>query len=301
VIGRVLAAVVLALAAVAGAAAPTAHLRLEPASAPIGTPVRLVLSVDAPPGVQVVLPDAPVAAEHVDMGPAPATAGRAWTVRAWEPGAHRIAVPPVRWTAADGSAGSVDVEPVTLDVPSVLGDARGAEALRDVKPPVAFPPAWRPWAVGALVLALLVAAGVAVRRRRARRTAPAVPPTPPPPAHEVALAALDALAARRLPEAGAFAEFYAALSGIVRTYLEGRFALRAPEMTTDEFLAAAGRTATLRPDDRAALGAFLHEADLVKFARHVPAVADAGRAFDAARRFVVDTADRLAEDPRAAG
>jgi len=72
-------------------------------------------------------------------------------------------------------------------------------------------------------------------------------------------------------------------------------------MTTEEFLAATAAGGALGGDHRALLADFLAEADLVKFARHVPAVADAERAFAAAERVVAETADRLTEDARAAG
>jgi hypothetical protein len=68
-----------------------------------------------------------------------------------------------------------------------------------------------------------------------------------------------------------------------------RFRLRAPEMTTEEFLQAAQRRAARASPSRL-LGQFLGEADLVKFARHHPTPTDAERAFDAGRDFVRSTA-----------
>jgi hypothetical protein len=65
-------------------------------------------------------------------------------------------------------------------------------------------------------------------------------------------------------------------------------------MTTEEFLVATARDGRLAPAHRRLLGEFLGESDLVKFARHVPTIADSERAFEAARRFVADTSDRLA-------
>jgi hypothetical protein len=99
-------------------------------------------------------------------------------------------------------------------------------------------------------------------------------------------------------EAGRQEEFYVRLSTIVRAYLEARFHLRAPEMTSEEFLQAAQRDPQLASPQRARLGQFLSEADLVKFARHQPAAADAERAQDAAREFVESTAP-APEVPRA--
>src|SRR5207247_5345081 len=101
--------------------------------------------------------------------------------------------------------------------------------------------------------------------------------------------ALERLRRRGLVEAGAMKDYYSELSAIVRTYLEQRFEIRAPEMTTEEFLLASARGGRLVGPHRALLGEFLKDSDLVKFARHLPTVADGERAWAAARRFVDET------------
>src|SRR5207245_506058 len=83
---------------------------------------------------------------------------------------------------------------------------------------------------------------------RPKRAAPSAPRRPP---HEIAAAELERLRGRRLVEHGAFKEYYSALSDIVRRYLEDRFKLRAPEMTTEEFLLATARDGRLMPAHRA--------------------------------------------------
>ena len=60
----------------------------------------------------------------------------------------------------------------------------------------------------------------------------------------------------------------AALTDVVRHYLEERFHLRAEHQTTPEFLADLERDAhLLNEDDRCFLRSFLAAADMVKFAR----------------------------------
>ena len=90
-------------------------------------------------------------------------------------------------------------------------------------------------------------------------------------------------------------EFYTRLSDIVRQYLEGQMGLRAPERTTEEFLYEVSRDHSLSEEHRELLGAFLQEADLVKFARHQPGAEDMKRAMDAAEKFVEDTQPRAQE------
>ena len=60
-------------------------------------------------------------------------------------------------------------------------------------------------------------------------------------------------------------------------------------MTTEEFLATATADRRLAAALRRLLGDFLSQADLVKFARHLPTLNDTEAAYDAARRFVEET------------
>lgn len=310
---------VLALAGAAGAAEPpavTVAARIE-AGGPreevtVGQPIRYVLEVTAAPGTEIAVAGPAGRLGDFDVleagdEPVRARDGRTvmtrwWRLVGWSPGEHVIESPAVRYRAADGVMRDADGDPTRVVVASVLGDADETADIRDIKPPEAAPPARWPYVLAGAGVAALALLAWAVRRRRARRLVPA--PAPPPPPHEVAARALRALRARGLPERGEFKPFYSALSDIVRRYLEDRFAVRAPEMTTEEFLAATARGGALDDAYRASLGAFLVESDLVKFARHVPTVGDSERAIVAAERFVADTTpvDRLPEEPtRAAG
>jgi len=149
----------------------------------------------------------------------------------------------------------------------------------------------------ALVALVLLLHRVLNRPKRTRAG-----PLPRPP-HEIATAELERLRARGLVAQGAFKEYYSALSTLVRTYLEQRFRVRAPEMTTEEFLLASARDGRLQAVHRRLLGDFLTESDLVKFAKHLPTIADSDRAYAAARRFVEETAVSVTppEGQRAAG
>ena len=154
--------------------------------------------------------------------------------------------------------------------------------IHDIKGLVPVPHGW--WWLWLLV-ALIVCAAVAFwlwKRRKKEAFTPAVPPPTP---YEIAMGALQRLREENLP----VEEFYTRLSGIVRQYLEGRFHLRAPERTTEEFLYEVSQNGALTPAHRELLGVFLQESDLVKFARHQPEPADQQRAFSAAARFVEET------------
>lgn len=124
-------------------------------------------------------------------------------------------------------------------------------------------PAWLPWlcVLAAIVLLALVALAVILyRRKHAKRTAPL--PTP----YQVATAALQALLAEGLPEKGEAKLFHQRLSSILREYLEARFDVSAPRLTTEEFMALLTKTPALVQEHRRLLQEFLNACDMVKFA-----------------------------------
>ncbi len=214
--------------------------------------------------------------------------------------AGEFALPELRVRLPDragGTRANLSVTGAVLVVPSVLAEESEPVPGRDAlayEPELAAP--WLLWAAAATALLLIVAALLLLRRRRAE---PEQPPSPPPvPPHERALTALRALAEQHLPERGEVDPYFTRLSEILRGYLEDRFGLRAPEQTTEEFLAGmsgtdAGRRA-ITAAHREILSNFLTHADLVKFARAEPDVGSCEQAGRTAERFVQETAPRAA-------
>jgi len=156
------------------------------------------------------------------------------------------------------------------------------EDIHDIKGLMPVPPSWWwLWALLALIAVVVFVWWLRSRRKPATTAGPASLPSPV----EVALAALQRLREENPP----VEVFYTRLSHIVRRYLEDRFGLRAPERTTEEFLYEVSQDGTLRPGHKELLGAFLQEADLVKFARLRPSATDTDRAYGAAEKFVRET------------
>ena len=89
---------------------------------------------------------------------------------------------------------------------------------------------------------------------------------------------LDRLLKKGLPGRGRYKDFYVELTMVVRRYIQRRYGIKAPHMTTEEFLRAA------RPSDE--LRRFLESADMVKFAgvEATPDMADS--ATDSARTYL---------------
>jgi hypothetical protein len=116
------------------------------------------------------------------------------------------------------------------------------------------------------------------RRWRARPAAALAgpPPAPPEPPDVAALKALDALSASGLWDRGEYPAYYLSLTDIFRRYLEGRYGDPATAMTSTEV----ARSLRARDLPLAMVGSareLLQRADLVKFARIVPAAEEGPR------------------------
>ena len=185
------------------------------------------------------------------------------------------------------------VEPPRIDPASVL-DA-------EVEPPAdpfAPPFRWLLWlGVLGLVLLLCVAAWLFVKQHRKLKPARVIPPEP---ADLVAMRQLEEL--RDAPRAtpAEVESFYVRLSDVLRTYIEGRFGLRAPERTTEEFLAEAEATPYLQSDQRETLRRFLAQCDLVKFAGMQPPSHVDDETFTIAEEFVRSTRAKTSNESPAA-
>lgn len=84
-------------------------------------------------------------------------------------------------------------------------------------------------------------------------------------------------------------QFFVEISGIIRRYLEDRFEVRAPDLTTDEFLQLAASKSDLTREHQSLLGEFLQQADIVKFAGIQASSEDVRRSSDLAVRFLEET------------
>jgi hypothetical protein len=183
-----------------------------------------------------------------------------------------------------------------------LADAASIKELAPIappaEPPLIAPGLFWPLVIGGALAAVAITAFLVVRLLRRERPAP--PPIPP---HERAYRELEWLLGQGFIDRGELKEFFFHLSRILREYIEGRFGLRAPELTTEEFLielirkkpgeeSAPART----PDDggiprdhQPLLRDFLERADLVKFAKYTPGREEIEGSFEASKRFIEAT------------
>jgi hypothetical protein len=177
---------------------------------------------------------------------------------------------------------------VTNKVSQVPSAGSLANDIRDIKPPMAIPNGWE-WLWVLAALAVIAVAILLWRWWQRKKTEARIEIEIPP--HE--------RARRKLQEALDYFDrpkpFCILVSDAVRLYLEERFGLRAPERTTEEFLADLGRSVALTDPQKASLQGFLTACDMVKFAKYEPQRQELEFLYNSALRLIEETEPKETE------
>jgi hypothetical protein len=247
------------------------HATLSANTLRVGDPVTLTLTARHPAGSTISFPNVESGKEVVIRGRAPENkeltkeileSEERYQLTSFRVGEWTIVTNPVVCTFSNGTQKAQSLPELVLHVQSSL-NATNATKLSDikdiVKPPLQIP--HKLWIFLIIALLALIAGLITLLFLRKKKTGvPAAPPLPP---HILARLALDSLKAKAWnPE-----PFFTELSLILRTYLENRFSLNAPESTTEELTCAMSSDVRLDIKEQQTLRNFMTQADLVKFAR----------------------------------
>jgi hypothetical protein len=203
------------------------------------------------------------------------------------------AIPPFKFLI---NGRPTETQALLLEVRTVELDS--ANALRDIRDIIEPPFSllfWvqenAMWIGGILALAML--AGILWWHLRKRpRTSPVLPvPVQQVPLHERILAELRTVEAERLWQQGMHKAYHSRVTDLLRSYIEERYGVPALERTTDELLQEL-RVSPLTRDQQTRLANMLRSADMVKFAKALPAPAENEQMMIGAIRLVEETADR---------
>jgi len=141
------------------------------------------------------------------------------------------------------------------------------------------------WALAITTVVLAALLFWLLRRTRAEKAAATIPQETAQERAHRELAALEA----RLAADGASAVFFVSLSAVLRRYIEGRFSVRAQEMTSEEFIAFTKEATFVSGKQKNELKEFFSLADLIKFAKHAVTPQDARASLSSVRGFVDET------------
>ena len=165
------------------------------------------------------------------------------------------------------------------------------DVIFDIVPPRAAPVTFAevlPWlviaAIAAVVLYLLARFLPRNPLRRLVR-----PPAPPEPAHVIALRELQSLRTEELWQKGEIKEYYSRLTDILRRYIDNRYGISSPELTTDETVRMLQKASVTTREQMSLVKELLSLSDMVKFAKYLPEAALHESSFDDAVRFVEET------------
>jgi hypothetical protein len=282
-----------------------ATIKVWPAKPTLSDAIHVRLEIDAPAGISI---DAPfqeagdqrlgrfvvVAFTRDTRRKADGGQLHEQTYTLEAPASGRQRIPPLRFEMADHRKGSaadakpqeVLTEEIPLDIAPIAVEAASAQlrpATGELDPDVG--------GIGWVALLGILSAGavlasgsvLAFRALRARRRIEQQRS-----AYDDAVAQLRALEANPPDETSADG-WFVTLSAIVRRYLEHRYEIRAPELTTEEFLLVATARPELTAEHRVLLTSFLERCDRVKFAGYRPDAEESLATLKAARGFVEDT------------
>lgn len=216
-------------------------------------------------------------------------------ITSFEEGKHRL--PPLS-VIKESSAGVFDTllfKPLELEVFTIPVDTT-TYVIHDIKGQVQYPLTFSevlPYLIGLLVaLALVWAIRALVVARRKRRSPDAAPDEPP---YLVALRKLEKYRGEKYWAKDRQKAFYSGITDALREYIDARYGIDAPEMTTAEIFDSLSHTDV--PADLFVQTKSLFEtADMVKFAKAFASDEENASAVPTAVRFVTSTYQTESKD-----
>ncbi len=176
-----------------------------------------------------------------------------------------------------------------MDVKTMPVDTATFE-IHDIKGQILYPVTLKellPWIGGGLLAAALIALAVWLIIRASKRKAEALKPKDP--AYIVALRELDKYRSDKYWAPDKQKAFYSGITDALKFYMDERFGVDAPEMTTAELFDALKSDKDITPEMYSSLKELFERADFVKFAKHIASEQENAAALPLAVRFVTTT------------
>ena len=211
------------------------------------------------------------------------------TVAPFEEGEYHLPDIYVVKHTADGADTLRFEAPEPLEVKTMPVDT-ATYVPHDIKDQINYPVTFRevlPYAIGGIAGVWIITAIVVLIVYFARRKKKAEEHKDP--AHIVALRKLDKYRSDKYWAPDKQKAFYSGITGAVKEYIDERFAIDAPEMTTAELFDALQGRSELTPELYEKMKELFERADFVKFAKYVADDAQNAEALPLCVRFVTST------------
>lgn len=189
----------------------------------------------------------------------------------------------------DGVVDTLEFDSQELEVMTMPVDTATFQ-IKDIKGPVTYPLTFKeilPWLAGALLLAALVCLAVFLIRKFAVKKG--VENVQSDPAYIVALRSLDKYRSEKYWAPDKQKAFYSGITDALKYYIEDRFRVDAPEMTSAELMDALKEEKELPKDLWEGLRELMETADFVKFAKHAAPDSQNAKALPFAVGFITST------------
>ena len=206
----------------------------------------------------------------------------------FEPGEYHLPTLFAR-RVVDGQADTLEFEAQQMNVTTIQIDT-ATFVLHDIKGQIKYPVTFRevlPWLLAGLGAAGLAVLGVILIRNSRRRKGEAGKPKDPP--YVVALRKLDRYRGNKYWAADRQKAFYSGVTDTLKEYIDARFGVDAPEMTTAELFDALKGEKEVSPEMYNELKDLFERADFVKFAKMVVSDEENATVLPVAVKFVTDT------------
>lgn len=208
----------------------------------------------------------------------------------FEEGQYTLPQIAVRRVDGTGAVDTLLFDALALEVKTMPVDT-ATFVMHDIKGQMGYPLTFReiaPWLAAFWFAAALVILVVCLVKMRRARAAGQVQHSDDPP-HIVALRRLDRFRGNSFWVPEKQKAFYSGITDALKDYIDERFGVDAPEMTTSELFSALKKEKDITPEMYSELQALFERADFVKFAKLIASDEQNAAALPVAVRFVTST------------
>ena len=191
--------------------------------------------------------------------------------------------------SCDGNCDTLVFKGLEMEVKTIPVDT-ATFVIHDIKGQIEYPVTFKevlPWVLGGIAVIALILLAFKLIDRANKRKAEALKPKDP--AYIVALRELDKYRSDKYWAPERQKAFYSGITDALKFYMDDRFGVDAPEMTTAELFDALKSDKDITPEMYSELKELFERADFVKFAKHVASDEENAGALPLAVRFVTTT------------